>query len=104
MVSINVPSVEMSDRPDRPLLGIDIDQVELLRQVGYSWQEVADAMGVSRTTLWRRLQEQNVTLSSYSDISDADLDSLIRSEFPLEFWTCYGSGSSPEHRGSSSKS
>ena len=63
---------------NRPRLGINIDQVELLRTVGYSWQEVADAIGASRTTVWRRLQEQNITLSSYTDISDQDLYDLVR--------------------------
>ena len=86
VTAINSPNVEDSTHgPGRPVLGIDIDQVEMLRQVSYSWEEVAGAVGVSRTTLWRRLQEQNVTLSSYTDISDADLDSLVQSiqhDFP----------------------
>ena len=60
------------------MLGINIDQVELLRTVGYSRQEVADAIGASRTTVWRCLQEQNITLSSYTDISDQDLYDLVR--------------------------
>ncbi len=38
----------------RPLMIINIEQVELLRSAGFTWQEVADAVGVSRTTLWRR--------------------------------------------------
>ena len=57
----------------------------MLRSVGYTWQEVADAVGVSRTTLWRRLQEENVTLSSYTEISDHDLDyqvRIIQRDFP----------------------
>ena len=28
----------------RPLLGINIDQIEMLRQVGYSWKKVADVV------------------------------------------------------------
>lgn len=61
----------------RPFLHVNIDMVELLRGVGYTWQEVANAIGVSRTTLWRRLVEENVTLSPYADISDHDLDEII---------------------------
>ena len=77
MVSINAPIVE-SRGCGRPVLRIDIDQVEMLRQVVYSWKEISDAVGVSRSTLWRCLQEQNLTLSSYSDISDSDLDTLVQ--------------------------
>lgn len=77
MVSINAPIVE-SRGCGRPVLRIDIDQVEMLRQVGYSWKEISDAVGVSHSTLWRCLQEQNLTLSSYSDISDGDLDTLVQ--------------------------
>ena len=45
----------------------------------------ADTVGVSRTTLWRRLREQNVTLSPYTDISDDELNELVKSiqrDFP----------------------
>ena len=30
---------------------LPIDQVEMLRGIGYTWQEVANAVGISRTTL-----------------------------------------------------
>ena len=79
VTGINMPTViRRHGHHGRPLLGINIDQVELLRTVGYSWQEVADAIGASRTTVWRHLQEQNITLSSYTDISDQDLYDLVR--------------------------
>jgi hypothetical protein len=44
-----------SGRAGRPKKYINIDIVDLLRSCGYRWHEVADAMQVSRTTLWRRL-------------------------------------------------
>ena len=43
----------------------------------YTWQQVADVLMVSRTTLWRRLTELDIPLSSYSDISDAELDGVM---------------------------
>ena len=61
----------------RPSLGINIEQVELLRGAGFTWQELAGAICISRTTLWRRLREQNIQMSSYSDNSDHDLDELM---------------------------
>lgn len=62
----------------RPQLMINIEQVELLRSSDFTWQEVATAVGVSRTTLWRWLHKHGVPLEGYSDISDDQLDELIR--------------------------
>ena len=44
----------------------------------YSWQQVADVLLVSRTTLWRRLTELRIPLSSYSDISDHEFDCVMQ--------------------------
>ena len=38
---------------------------------------MANAVGVSRTTLWRCLQEEYIILSSYTDISDCNLDDIV---------------------------
>lgn len=57
---------------------VNIEQVELLQGAGFTWQEVADAIGISRTTLWRRLHEQNISTSAYTDNSDHDLDELVK--------------------------
>ena len=32
---------------------------------------------ISRTTLWHRLREINLLLSSYSDFSDSELDAIV---------------------------
>lgn len=63
----------------RPKLRVNLDQVELLRSSGFSWREVANAFLISRTTLWRRIKESGYQFSSFVDISDNDLDSLVRS-------------------------
>ena len=39
----------------RPRIVINVEHVELLRSCGYTWNEVADALEVSRSTIWRRL-------------------------------------------------
>lgn len=44
----------------------------------YTWQQVADVLLMSRTTLWRRLTELRIPLSSYSDISDHELDCVMQ--------------------------
>ena len=43
----------------------------------YTWNDVAEVLMISRTTLWRRLREMNFPLSSYSDISDSELDAVV---------------------------
>jgi len=53
-------------------------QVDLLREMRYTWQQVADVLMISRTTLWRRLTELRVPLASYSDISEHELDGVMQ--------------------------
>ncbi len=45
----------------RPRLLVNMDQVELLRGCGYTWDEVSGCLNVSRSTLWRRLREMNIS-------------------------------------------
>ena len=62
----------------RPKITINLDQVELLRSAGYTWNEIGDAFLVSRSTIWRQLKEAGTNLiSRYSEISDNDLDALV---------------------------
>ena len=56
-----------------------MDQVELLRSGGYTWDKIADCLLVSRVTIWRRLREAGVVAIKYSDISDRELDNIVGS-------------------------
>ena len=51
--------------------------VELLRSTKFTWDEIAKLVGVSRSTLWRRLSEHDGIPHYFSDISDDTLDSII---------------------------
>ena len=62
----------------RPSIHINIDYVELLHGAGYTLTDIACALQISRSTLWRRLQEIGVTLNGYSTISDSELDTIVR--------------------------
>ena len=44
----------------------------------YTWQEVADVLMVSRTTLWQHLTEMSIPLSTYTDIDDDELDGVMQ--------------------------
>ena len=52
---------------------IDVD-FEFLRQLRFSWTKISEILGISHSTLYRRLQEEGVT---YSDSSDTAIDTLV---------------------------
>lgn len=62
----------------RPKVHLNIDQIELLRSSGYTWCEIASVILVSRTTLWRRVREAGVLADPFTDISDQELDCVVR--------------------------
>ena len=58
----------------------NIDEVEFLRSLRFSFKEIASILGISRATLYRRLDEEGLSSNCmYSNISDQDLDSYILS-------------------------
>ena len=65
----------------------NIDAVELLRSCGYTWNEVAGALQVSRSTIWRRVKDAGIQLTRYNDISDDELDGII-SQFQSDYPNC----------------
>lgn len=67
-----------SGLPGRPSIFVNIEFVELLREAGYNWDEIAGAVGTSRTTLWRRLKDNGALIARYSDISNEGLDFLVK--------------------------
>ena len=62
----------------RPRLSVSMDDVEFLRSLRFSWTNVANVLGISRSTLYRRLNAEGVSvLTTYTDISDSRLDRLV---------------------------
>ena len=59
---------------------VDIEDIEFLRQLRFTWTRIAQILGISRSTLYRRLDEEELSIHlTYTVISDADLDRLIES-------------------------
>ena len=71
----------------RPTILLNLETVELLRSSGYTWDEIASSLQVSRTTLWRRLNEANYEIKRFTDISDDELDSILR-ELQINYPNC----------------
>ena len=56
-----------------------IEEIELLRNLRFSWTHIAKLLDISRSTLYRRLEEEGISLNTaFSNISDGDLDRVIR--------------------------
>ena len=73
------PEGVSSGKPGRPKLHIPSESLINLRQIGYSWNDVAKMLQVSRWTIHRRVTEYDLTsLSSFSDVSDEQLKEMIR--------------------------
>jgi AraC-like DNA-binding protein len=61
-----------------PAINVNIEDIEFLRSLRFCWQRIAQILGISRSTLYRRLNEEGLSRSlSFSVISDADLDKLV---------------------------
>ena len=76
-IAISTYSLQYSDAAGRPRIRVNIDTVEFLRSCGYTWNQAAHALQVSRSTLWRQLKEADYEINKYTDISDDELDSII---------------------------
>ena len=76
-VAIETYILQHSTSVGRPKIQPNLDKMELLRGCGYTWSQVADALQVSRTTLWRRIKEANFEIKKYTDICDDELDSIV---------------------------
>ena len=49
--------MQLSGSRGRPKIIVNVELVELLRGCGYTWNgSIADAMQISRATIWRRLK------------------------------------------------
>jgi hypothetical protein len=61
--------------PGRPRISVDIEDIEFLSQLRFSYTEIARILQISRSTLYRRLENEGISrFSKYSDITDSDLD------------------------------
>ena len=71
--------VERSDSQGRPRFAVNTSNAHDLRQLGFTWTDIAQMLGVSSRTLRRRRYESgSITDGGYSDISNDELDQIVR--------------------------
>ena len=81
-----VPQVSSGNIRGRPRLNVTKEQIEYLLHLGFSCPKLADVIGVSLSTIRRRMEEYGLSVHAlYSTISDRELDRLaeqIKKDFP----------------------
>ena len=66
---------------------IDVSKEDIisLRKLNYTWTKIARMLGISRKTLYRRLEEYNIPNTDYSSLSSNEMDEVVKSikrDFP----------------------
>lgn len=71
-------SVAHTSEPGRPKFVISEELLENLRSLRSTWSQIAQMLRVSRWTIYRRVEEYWLSCSRWSNISDDQLDEVIR--------------------------
>ena len=80
-----VQSSSSGQTAGRPRFDISRQQLEYLSSMNFSWTQIADLLGVSRMTIYRRRHEFGLLSDPYTTIDDGQLRSTIRdlrTQFP----------------------
>ena len=63
--------------PGRPSAVLNLEDVEPLRHMHFTWCQIAEILGVSRSTLYRRIEEEGLSRDLTYTITNAELDLQI---------------------------
>lgn len=61
----------------RPAQDVNLDEIRYLLAFNFKIEDIADILGVSRSTLYRHMKEAKI--EKYADITDRDLDAILHS-------------------------
>ena len=69
------PNEEDTDTLGRPLIPVNLEEVKELRSLNYKWKQIAIFLGVSRSTLYRRLREHGI--NNFTSLTEEQLDAIV---------------------------
>eukprot|EP00112_Aurelia_sp_Birch-Aquarium-sp1_P025427 Seg843.13 transcript_id=Seg843.13/GoldUCD/mRNA.D3Y31 product="hypothetical protein" protein_id=Seg843.13/GoldUCD/D3Y31 len=67
---------EVSGRKGRPSYIVQEDQIQGLRNLGFTWKSIAEMLSISERTLRNKRKDMDIT-ETFSEIEDMDLDNII---------------------------
>ena len=76
----HIPRAPPTGRRGRPSYTLDTARIQELHNLGNSWVDIANTLGVSRKTLYNHLRAIGVrhTRRAYTDLDDDELDALVK--------------------------
>ena len=80
--AVNLCGTDSTGGPGRPKFIVSFAVLDLMVELGFSVVSIANILGVSRSTICRRLKEAGLSASQkYCCISNSDLDDVVQSIF-----------------------
>ena len=76
-VHVYCPSCSNAGSNGRPRADISANDILEWRKLNFSWSKIAGMLGISRSTLYRRLNEVGVSTDDHTQLSDHQLDHVI---------------------------
>ena len=83
--SVRPPERCESAGAGRPKFKIEEETLLQLRNLGFTWKDIARLLLVSRWTLWRRVRELDIEMKTgFSDIVNDELDDIVQSFMSMQ--------------------
>ena len=77
-LNLEPPPTETSGGPGRPKYIINEEKLVFLKQLGFTWKNIAAMLLVSRWTIYRRINQLRLhEVTGYSNLTDEELDNII---------------------------
>ena len=78
MQSGNFVHFDLNGLPGHPKITIDVEQIQSLRTIGFTWVDISKMLGISRSFLYRRCAEMGLDdTRRHTEITDDELDDTI---------------------------
>ena len=96
-LSLHSPPTAPISGPGRPSFDISRERLQYLRSMNFTWSQIADTLGVSYMTIYRRRRDFGIMEDPGGNVSDSELCELLqqmKQDFP-SLVTDHGLGTTP---------